>query len=87
MLPFLKDKNQRASQTGVIVKTRPSDHPEAQDIDHTDPEAILEACAQDLISAVHARDIKKTAQILKDTFELLDAMPHVEGQHLESEEI
>lgn len=87
MLPFLKNKS-KAAQTGVIVKHREPDNKVDYDsLDHNDPTAILEACAADFISAIHSRDSQKLAQVLKDTFELLDAMPHVEGEHIESKEI
>lgn len=41
----------------------------------------LESCADELIKAVHSKDIKATAQALKDAFYLLDSEPHDEGPH------
>lgn len=79
MLPFLKNKIK--PQVGVIVKQRAPDAAE----DKNDPEAALEACAIDLIDAVHARDIKKVAQVLKDAFELMESQPHVEAEHIDEE--
>lgn len=84
MLPFLKNKIK--PQVGVIIKERAPDSakPESEDYDD-DSNAALEACAHDLIEAVHAKDIKKVAQVLQDAFELCDSQPHIEGPHVEEE--
>lgn len=76
MLPFLKPK----PQTGVIVKNREPDEKEGEE--RKDNEA-LEACAQDLITAIHAHDVKAAAEALKAAFEVADSEPHVEGPHIE----
>lgn len=77
MLPFLSSKKQKAAVSqGMIVKDRTPDEIEQED---NDPDAAIRACAQDLIDAVLASNVEKTAQVLKDTFELLESMPHEEN--------
>ena len=78
MLPFMK-KKQEVGGSGVIIKTRPSDKP---DENQDDSSAGIEACAKDLIDAVHARDIQGAASAIKAAFEILDSMPHEEGEHI-----
>lgn len=81
ILPFLSNKKQQAGVTGVMIKERTPDTPEQEpEYDHG---AGIEACAQDLIDAVHAKDTQKVAQVLKDAFELLESQPHEEGPHIE----
>ncbi len=84
MLPFLKNK-EKSSQPGVIIKTRAPDEFDTED--QNDPDAAIEACAQDLINAIHAKDAKSVAQVIKDMFELADQEPHVEGPHIDEESI
>lgn len=63
MLPFLKNKIK--AQTGVMVENRePDQKPESEQQDN--PDAALEACANDLINAIHSKDIKRVTQVLKD---------------------
>lgn len=79
MLPFLKPK----LQTGLIVSTRKPDSDEPSEMDEAkDP---IEECTEDLIKAVHSRDVKQAAKALKDVFEKLDKMPHEEGPHIEQD--
>lgn len=61
---------------GVIVQQmRPSDEkPEADD-----QSAAIEACASELIRAVHAKDTKAVANAMADAFQILDSMPHEES--------
>lgn len=73
-------KNKVKAQTGIMVKERAPDSPQEE---QNDPDAPLEACANDLIDAVHAKDVKKVAQVLKDAFELLESQPHEEAEHIE----
>lgn len=64
----------------MVSVRKPDEKPEeSQDVS---TEAIM-ACAQDLIDAVHAKDTKSAAEAIKSAFEILDAMPHVEGEHVE----
>ncbi len=66
-------KKESANQTGVIVKTR-NDAEESQE----DGSAAIEACATDLIIAVHTKDVKKVAEVLKHIFDVLESEPHEE---------
>lgn len=75
MLPFLANKKPKAA-VGVIVKERtPDEQPESEE---DMASAGLEACAMDLIDAVHAKDVQKVAQVLQDAFDLMEAKPHEE---------
>lgn len=70
-LPFLKNIKERSNQVGVIVKTRAPD--EKPDTQEGDP--AIEACAQELIDAVHAKNAKAAAQAIQDAFEILKSRP------------
>jgi hypothetical protein len=73
LLPFLKDKS-RKQQTGVIINTvGPVKEPE-QDLGKD----ALEACAMDLIIAVHTKDVKAVAEAIQSAFQVLESMPHDE---------
>ncbi len=41
----------------------------------------IDSAAEDLISAIHSKNIKGVAEALKAAFELCDAQPHEEGPH------
>lgn len=73
MLPFLKkDKEASVSIPSDKVKREPDAEPEFDS---------LESAGQDLIDAIHARDVKAVAAALRAGFELLDSEPHFEGPH------
>jgi hypothetical protein len=79
VLPFLK--HPKIQQTGIAVEYRkPDEGKEESEHNH------LEQCAQDLIEAVHSKDKKAVLNSLKDIFNELDAIPHIEGEHIEEEE-
>jgi hypothetical protein len=81
MLPFLKKKN--APQTGVIVQTRnPDEKPDENQEDNSDG---IQACAQDLLTAIQSSDTRSMADAIKAAFEILDAAPHKEGRHTNEE--
>jgi hypothetical protein len=42
----------------------------------------LLACAEELVKAIHQKDTELVAQILRDTFELLESEPHKEASHV-----
>lgn len=73
MLPFLKNKKE-ASAAGPVEAIK-RDHDDGYEYD------MLESAAEDLISAVHSKDIKSVASALKAAFEICDAQPHEEGPH------
>jgi hypothetical protein len=70
MLPFLKNKIQ---SPGIITQQRTPDQP-AEDTDDNG----LEACASDLIHAVHAKDTSGVVAALKAIVEILDSQPEEE---------
>lgn len=83
MLPFIK-KKQASRQTGVIIENRAEEQPE-QDLSG----AAIEACAMELIIALHTKDVKAVAEALKNAFEILEsgesneASPHTyEAQNI-----
>lgn len=73
ILPFL---NKPKFQTGVIVKDRQPDEKPEQSDDSAD---AIHACAQDLIEAVHSKNVKNAAEAIKSAFEILESMPHEEN--------
>jgi len=78
ILPFLTKKT---PQVGVIVKQRaPDAKPEKEG---KEDDSGIEACAEDLINAIHAKDVKAAAEAIKSAFEILDSEPHEEGSHPE----
>jgi len=85
MLPFLKNKDR--SIAGLIIKTRaPDENPDAQESEENDGSAAIESCAQELIDAVHNRDIKAVASALKSAFDILESMPHEEAEMPQEDE-
>lgn len=76
MLPFLKPR----PQTGVVITQRMSDHGVKPDTSDQDYDSI-EACATDLIRAVHAKDAQAVCKALRAAFEIMDSEPHEEGEH------
>lgn len=79
-MPFPKLRNQPIS--AVILKNRQSTGSTSPVVDQKpDHEVYIEACAKDLIHAVHSRDIPAVAEALRSAFEILESMPHEEGEH------
>lgn len=75
MLPFLKNK-QGGSGSSLLIKQRAPDNPEAES---NDPNASIDACSQDLIAAVHARDTKAVSEAIRSAFLILESEPHEEA--------
>lgn len=72
MLPFLKKKDDFSVSMPAEVKTRdPDSEPEFDS---------LEACGQDLVDAIHAKDAKGVAAALRAGFLLCDSEPHEEAE-------
>lgn len=85
MLPFLK-KNKDSLAGGIMTKMRAPDEKSAEQLEkensnEDDPAAAIEACAKDLIMAVHSHDIKGAAEAMKAAFEILESTPHEEAEH------
>lgn len=57
------------------MKTRPEDEVSEQNQEDT-PD--IDVCAQDLIDAVHSKDVKRTSDALKAAFTILESAPHDE---------
>lgn len=51
-----------------------------------DPDAALNACSRDLISAVNSGMPEKVTQVIKDMFEIMESRPHDEASHEEGPE-
>lgn len=77
MLPFLRPEK----MSSVIIARRTKDgiKDEHEEGEH---ESGLMSAAEDLIKAVHSKDIKAVASALKSAFEISDSEPHVEGEHI-----
>lgn len=79
MLPFLKPKK----APGVIVAEtihrdgKLDEHAEGEDMEG------LRSAAVDLLRAINAKDENAVAKALKAAFEICDAMPHEEGEHID----
>ncbi len=74
MLPFMLKKEGSASMPVEPIKRKSDD--DSGDYD------MLESAAEDLISAVHSKDVKAVASALKAAFEMCDSQPHEEGEHV-----
>jgi hypothetical protein len=68
LLPFLKKK--QTSVSGLIIKDRAPNTPAEEPINEN---AGMECCAMDLIIAVHTKDVKATAEALRNAFDMLEA--------------
>jgi len=77
MLPFLAPKK----QAGVIMAKRVGEKTEPMH-EEGEHEPGLMAAAEDLISAVHAKDAKAVADAFKAAFEVCESYPHEEGPHI-----
>jgi hypothetical protein len=86
LLPFLKLNNQSAS-SGIMTKMRKPDEkpadPEAKQPSEHEQAAQegLEACAKDLIRAIHAQDLHGVVDAIRSSFEILESLPHEEVEH------
>lgn len=74
MLPFLKNKR---IQTMMVAHKR-----EGEPMDLPTEEHPLASAAEDLIHAVHSKNIEAVAQALEAAFQIFDSLPHEEGTHL-----
>lgn len=71
MLPFLKNK-QEASAAGPVESVR-------RESDDGSEYDMLESAAEDLISAVHSKNVKGVCEALRAAFEMCESEPHEEG--------
>lgn len=84
MLPFLKlnkDAIADASASSPVLNRKPDNKPS-----ESDEYDSLESAAQDLMDALKSGNVKDAAAALRAAFELCDSEPHVEGEHIESEQ-
>lgn len=72
-LPFLPE--QKKMSTPAIPRHSDDEH-----------QAGLMSAASDLLSALESKNIKGITAALQAAFEIMDASPHVEGEHLGDEE-
>ncbi len=72
MLPFLKKSHESSAAGPVESVTREPD--EEQDLDS------MEVAAEDVLSAIAAKDAKALAVAMRAAFELCDSEPHEEGE-------
>lgn len=76
MLPYLKPKS---ANTSTMIVNRKPDAPKDEE------DQGLEACCQDIISAVEAKDAKRLAQAFKDAFTMCESSPEYPSDEQESE--
>lgn len=76
MIPFLRNKKDAGVSVPIESIKREHDEDKEQDFD------VLESAAEELIHAVHSKDIKAVAMALRSAFELMDSEPHIEGEHI-----
>jgi hypothetical protein len=81
LLPFLHKK--LIGGGGLIVERIKADKPNEDSPEEDSNEEAIRACARDLIEAIHSRDEKGVTDAIKSAFEILDSMPHDEGEHIE----
>ena len=77
MLPFLKAQK---PSSGIATVYRAPDE-KSEPSEKTD-DSGLEAVAEDLLKGIHSHDKQLIVSSLKAMFEIMDAAPHVEGEHL-----
>jgi hypothetical protein len=77
VLPFLKRKQDAALGEPLDHLTRKADDASDEDLDG------LEVAAHDALDAIKRSDAKALAEALKAAFELCDAEPHEEGEHID----
>ena len=71
MLPFMKKKEGSVSLPAEPIRR---EHDEGAEYD------MLESAAEDLISAVHSKDVKGVCSALKAAFEMMESEPHEENE-------
>lgn len=76
MLPF--QKNKQGQVVGIIMKTREPDNKEENNNSHA-----IDACAKDLIDAIHTKDIKRVAEAIQSAFEILENSDNSEKSSIE----
>lgn len=78
MLPFMKNRKEAslAAMPDNVVKRSP-DNPDSD----TEEMHYLEACIGEFVDAVKAGNIKAATRAFKDACEVVDSMPHQEGEH------
>ena len=75
MLPWLSRNKEASVSTPVeSVSRKPDEGAEEYDSMHS--------AAEDLIAAVHSKNVKAVAEALRSAFELMESEPHEEGEHL-----
>lgn len=77
MLPFLEPKKMAST---IMMKMKKNSPEAIAEEGEMAPEIM--SAAEDLISAVHSKSVEATAKALQAAFEIMDSMPHVEGEHL-----
>lgn len=73
MLPFMKHKEVSVNTPSESLTREPDEAAEEYD--------MLHAAAEDLIKAVHSKNVAAVSEALKAAFEICDSQPHYEGPH------
>lgn len=72
---------------GVIITKKLSDGGMVDEHEEGEEVESLVVASEDLLSAIAMKDAKAVAAALKAAFEICDAYPHVEGEHVSPEEV
>lgn len=75
MLPFLQPKKISGM---IMAKVKPEGDMQSEGMEGDHDPALMSA-AEDLISAIHAKDAMRVASAIKAAFEISDSDPHMEG--------
>ena len=86
MLPFLNPKK----AVGVIVSRRGKGDIQdaAMEVEAPENKKIdpgVEAAAHSLLRAIDERSVKSVARALHEIFEIMESLPHHEGEHISEE--
>jgi hypothetical protein len=74
MLPFLKNKQEGSiSEAPDAIERKPDQEKEYDS---------LYAAAEELISAVHVKDVDGVATALRSAFTIMESEPHEEDKHV-----
>lgn len=77
--------DEKAAVAIILGKTKPN-HAMAEEHAEEHPDEALHACAEDLLAAIHAKDVAGMTDALKAFFHIADAAPHEEGPHISEEQ-
>jgi len=86
MLPWMKD-NKKSVAGLIMAKRKPEGgFAEGGEVEESQENYGLTACAEDFLKAVEAKDAKACAKAFQDMFDICESQPHEEYPHDENED-